>query len=240
MTTTPTPFRPLPTGRPPYLVNTVDSGFAQRDGEIVGLDDGGFVIVWNDSSLTYNSGGTAVLGQRFDALGNKVGGEVKISQFDNGDDTLSVGNGSAITKLANGNLAIVYTDFTGANDAWVRVVNPLTLGVVRDDGIETALNLHTTNPAITSFADNSYVVSYTLVNGGGNNDIFARFVSSTGMVGAPFIVRDNGALDADFSQLATLSNNNFVVVYQQLSGMDHDIFGHNPDRVEPRRCCFGV
>jgi hypothetical protein len=220
MTTTPVAYSTLP----PFAVNTTDGDFAQRDGEIVGLIDGGFVIFWNDSSHAFGSSGTIVVGQRFDALGNKVGGEVKISQFFNGDDTLSVGNGSAITRLANGNLAIVYTDlFSGDNDTLVRVVNPATLGPVRNDQIDADDLLQTKNPAITSFADNSYVVSYTLDNGSGNTDILARIVSPTGTVGAPITVRDDGTLSADFSQLATLSNNNFVVVYQQQIAADHDI-----------------
>jgi len=218
MTTTPVPYRPFPTGRPPYPVNTVDSGYAQTDGEIVGFDDGGFVIVWNDPSLTYNSGGTAVLGQRFDALGDKVGGEVRISAFPgSGSDSLSVLNGSAITKLPNGNLAIVYTHvFTGNNDTWVRVVDPVTLAFVRNDAIELSGSIQTKNPAITSLADNSYVVSYTVDNGNGNTDIGATIVLPNGAVSAPFTVRDNDTKDADLSQLATLLNNNFVVVYQQL------------------------
>ena len=48
MITTPVPYRPVPTGRPSYLVNTIDSGFAQSH-VIVWLDDGSFVIVLNDS-----------------------------------------------------------------------------------------------------------------------------------------------------------------------------------------------
>ena len=84
--------------------------------------------------------------------------------------------------------------------------------------------MQTLNSSIASFADGSYVVSYTLDNGGGNTDILARIVSPTGTVGAPITVRDNGTLDADLSQLATLSNGNFVDVYQQTVGFDHDIY----------------
>jgi hypothetical protein len=34
------------------------------------------VVVWTDDSLTYNPDGSAIVGQRYDSLGNKVGGEV--------------------------------------------------------------------------------------------------------------------------------------------------------------------
>ena len=205
--------------RPFIQANTVDGGTVQQDGQIVGLNDGGYVIIYNDQSPTFTSG-QAIVGQRFDAAGNKVGGELRVGAFDDGQD--SVAGGSSITKLPNGNIAFAYTDvFNGHSDVWVRVLTP-ALGVVRDDAIDTG-SAQTKNASITSFADGSYAVSYTLDNGGGNTDILARIVSATGAVGAPITVRDNGTLGADLSQLATLSNNTFVDVYQRVVGSDHDI-----------------
>src|SRR4051812_48215837 len=201
-------------------VNTVDGGTVQQDGQIVGLNDGGYVIVYNDQSPTFTTGQT-IVGQRFDAAGNKVGAELRVSAFDDGQD--SVANGSSITKLHNGNIAFAYTDlFQGDNDVWVRVVNP-ALGVVRDDAIDTG-TAQTKNASITSFADGGYAVSYTLDNGGGNTDVLAKIVSANGVVGAPITVRANTTLEADFSQLATLSNGNFVDVYQLHEGVAHNIY----------------
>jgi len=67
-------------------------------------------------------------------------------------------------------------------------------------------------------------VSYTLDNGGGNTDILAKIVSATGVVGAPITVRADGTQENDFSQLATLSNNTFVDVYQRHVGSTQDIY----------------
>jgi hypothetical protein len=207
MTTTPrlvTPFT---------QVNTTDNGVFQGDGQIVGLNssDGGYVIIWTDASHTYSTG-LAVIGQRFDAAGNKIGGEVKISRFLNGDD--SIDDGSSITNLHNGNIAVTYTDsFSGQRDTYVRVVNP-SLALVRDDNIDIS-GSPTFDSSITSFADGSYAVSYTVGFGGIDSDVVFRIVSSDGNVGAPIWVKDNGTLPAEHSQLATLSNNNFVAVFQQ-------------------------
>jgi hypothetical protein len=88
-------------------VNTADTPVApggvaaQIDGQIAPLLDGGYVVVWTDSSRTHNPNGTAVVGQRYDAVGNKVGGEVKLSLF-NSPDQFS----PAITALPNGNVTI--------------------------------------------------------------------------------------------------------------------------------------
>jgi hypothetical protein len=71
MTTTPRLVKPF------TQVNTTDGGVPQFDGQIAALQDGGYVVFWTDRSHTY-SGGDAVVGQRYDAAGNKVGGEVPI------------------------------------------------------------------------------------------------------------------------------------------------------------------
>jgi large repetitive protein len=58
---------------------------ARSDAQIARLADGGYVLVWTDSGRTHNTNGSAIVEQRYDSLGNTVGGEVKISQFSSGD-----------------------------------------------------------------------------------------------------------------------------------------------------------
>jgi hypothetical protein len=207
MTTTPRLVKPF------TQVNTTDNGALQYSGQIVGLNssDDGYVVIWTDASHTF-SAGYAVIGQRFDGAGNKVGGEVKINRFVNGDDFNS--DGSSITLLHNGNIAVTYTDLLNNQyDTYVRVVNP-SLDLVRDDIIDASL-LPTFASSITSFADGSYAVSYTVGFGGDDSDVRARIVSSDGTVGEVIAVKDNGTLAAGSSQLATLSNNNFVDVFAE-------------------------
>ena len=79
---------------------------AQFDGEITPRQDGGYVVVWTDLSLTYNPQGGAIVGQRYDSAGNKIGGdpahggEVNLSLFPNGNQSRP-----AVTTLANGDIA---------------------------------------------------------------------------------------------------------------------------------------
>ena len=61
--------------KPGTQVNTTDGSTAQFDGEITPLQDGGYVVVWTDLSLTYNPQGGAIVGQRYDSAGNKIGGD---------------------------------------------------------------------------------------------------------------------------------------------------------------------
>jgi hypothetical protein len=212
MTTTPRLIKSL------TQVNTTDAAdpgnggdAVQADGQIARLADGGYAVVWLDNSRQdlINPNGSAIIGQRYDSLGNKVGGEVKISQFTSGDQF-----SPAITALPNGNVAIAFVDsFSGNQNLHVRIFGPggASLGLVRTDAIDTGAN-QTFNPSITAFADSSYVITYT-VGTGADSDIVARVVSATGTVGAQFDI-DNQTDNRDFSEVATLPNGNFVVVYQ--------------------------
>jgi hypothetical protein len=209
MTTTPQVVKSL------TQVNTADTpvrpgGTAtQNDSQIAPLLDGGYVVVWTDYSRTHNPNGTAIVGQRYDAAGNKLGGEVKLSLFNSPDQITP-----AVTTLANGNVAIAFIDTnSGKQDLYVRIYAPdgASLSLVRTDAIVLGSNL-ASNPSISAFADGSYVVAYT-VGTGDDTDIVARVVSSTGTVGGQFDI-DNQTDNRDFSEVATLSNGNFVAVYQ--------------------------
>jgi hypothetical protein len=78
-------------------VNTSDAGKNRFDGQIIGLADGGYVVVWNDGSHVHNALGSAIASRKYNALSEKVGGEVQLSQFEDGDQL-----SPAINALPNG------------------------------------------------------------------------------------------------------------------------------------------
>src|SRR5262245_17603518 len=212
MATTPRPWNPL------TQVNTTDRG-TQLQSEITALQDGGYVVVWTDTSQTYNSLGTAIVGQRYDAAGNKVGGnpahggEVNLSLFTTGDQSEP-----AVTTLANGDIAVAFVDsFEGRNDIYVRIFDP-SLHLIRTDNIEVSSTVQGFDPSLTALADGSYAVSYTVGLGfflgdGPDDHVVGRFVSATGSVGDQFnIAVANSTTTAESSHLATLSDGNVVAV----------------------------
>jgi hypothetical protein len=88
------------------------------------------------------------------------------------------------------------------------------------------------DPAVTSFADGSYVVSWA-TRTEGDADILARFVTATGQMSVTYPIFDEGsgpaADDSLFPDLATLSNGNFVAVWQDEfngSTTDYDVMYH--------------
>jgi hypothetical protein len=209
------------TWRPTSQVNTTDAAVGaggsahQFRGQIVGLPDGGYFVVWQDTSRALNAGGSAIMGQRYDELGARVGGEVWLTNpIVSGEQILP-----SITGLPDGGIAVAFQDqLAGDDDILVRRVT--TEGTVIDNLDTTAAT--TIDPSIASFADGNYVVAYT-IGSGADTDIAVRAVSATGSVGAQVFIHD----EPDNSlapELATLSNGNFVAVFvDELVGMHTDI-----------------
>jgi hypothetical protein len=196
MTTTPTLLKSA------TLANTTTAG-DQFESQLAALPDDGYLVVWRDLSRTHNAAGDTIVGQRFDAAGNKVGGEINIG-FNNGDQTHA-----AITRFPNGNLAVAFVDtFAGDQDIYVRVYNS-SLGLIRLDNINLGPN-QTFNPSITALGDGSYFVSYTI--GSGADAILGRIVSASGVVGPQFVIDEQINHKFDSSEVATLSNGNVVMV----------------------------
>jgi len=191
----------------PTQVNTLDNAFG---GQIAALHDGGYVVVWQR--------GSTILGQLYGPEGNKVGGEVLLSP-----SIVSASYSPAVTVLSNGNIALAYDNVEGPayddSNTQVRIFDP-ALNLLRTDFIGTSKAQQTFAPALTALADGAYVVSYTAGVGAitptsipDDTDIVARIVSSSAVVGAQFDI-DNQDDNRNFSKLATLSDGNFVAVYE--------------------------
>ena len=82
---------------------------SQFDVALAALSSGGFVAVWSSVSPDYN---VEVVGQRFDALGGKVGDEFLVNTATAGEQ-----GKSAVTGLANGGFAVTWMDGSGLHDA---------------------------------------------------------------------------------------------------------------------------
>ncbi len=65
-----------------FLINT-HSDNSQLEPAVSGLSDGGFVVTWQgDSQNDGDASGSGISGQRFDADGNKVGGEFQVNSHE--------------------------------------------------------------------------------------------------------------------------------------------------------------
>ena len=66
-----------------FLANSYTTGFQLFADVAVDLN-GDFVVVWDDASTIATAPGAAVFGQRFDASGNRLGGEFQVNSYTTG------------------------------------------------------------------------------------------------------------------------------------------------------------
>jgi hypothetical protein len=81
------------------LVNTTTAG-SQQYSKVAVLSGGGFVVVWEDDGGTH----PAIRAQRFDAAGNRVGGEIAIATSATNDQVLP-----SVTARADGGFYATWT-----------------------------------------------------------------------------------------------------------------------------------
>lgn len=109
------------------LVNTTNL-YAQRNADVTALAGGGFVVVWED----YSGGADVVIrAQRYDALGNRAGGELTIASVAGADYITPT-----VTALADGGFYVTYTQVIGpSNQSVVGRVYDANGAFVRDQGV---------------------------------------------------------------------------------------------------------
>src|SRR5687768_10157395 len=87
------------------LVNT-QTVSSQRDAQIAVLPDGGYVVVWTDNGIATGDGDdSSIKAQRFDASGEKVGGEFIVNTATHDNQTFPF-----VATLTSGRFAVTWTD----------------------------------------------------------------------------------------------------------------------------------
>jgi Ca2+-binding RTX toxin-like protein len=146
------------------LVNTTTTG-GQGDAQVVALADGGFAVVWADSS-----GDGSLRLQRYDAAGLAVNGEVVVIEASDNSETPIW---TRITEMASGRLAVVWTTQPNATEgnALVQLVN--------DDGTLSGGPIQMNTTPGTQSAQTQVVA----LPGGGFMALWVESVGTTGAVG---------------------------------------------------------
>jgi hypothetical protein len=203
MTTTPTLWKAQ------TQVNLTDEPIfggvsTQTDAQVVGLADGGYFVLWTDYSHVFNATGSAVIGQRYDAMGVRVGGEQLFNRFGSTGDMAA----PAIAVYADGGIAVAYTSeqYPTGNRITVESNEGGTFAF-STDGLSVR-----TDPALAILSPDSLVLAYTRGTGD-DTDIYGVIYFNEFGEQFDFAIHD----EADNSgnvELATLSDGNFVAVFQ--------------------------
>ncbi len=174
----------------------------------------------SSGDLIGTANGDDLVGQIFDAEGNPIGAEFQVNQGYFADDE----HNAALASRPGGGFVVVYEDTDGVGtsirvqvyDVDGNVVGGAPLTIAEDVGTDGLYN-----PSVAVQADGSFLVTYEFDHNelGTDVDIVGRIVDDTGTVGGQFDIYNftDAALGPD---VATLTNGNYIVVFQDESAGD--------------------
>ncbi|MDA8628446.1 hypothetical protein N9L77_09850, partial [Pseudomonadales bacterium] len=197
-----------------FQVNTYTSN-EQRDPQLVGLESGGFFVIWQSygqDGSSYPSWG--IYGQLFDASGSPVGDEVHVSSFYENDQ-----QSPSVSSLPDGGFIAVWMSYGQDNSEWGifgQRFSPDGQMVGTEFQINTSFSSNQYNPAIAVLDDGSFVVTW-MINGqdGSGWGIFGQRIDSSGFfIGDQFQVNTSTQGQQEDPEIIALSDGGFVVTWK--------------------------
>jgi len=179
------------------------------------LPDGGFVSVWqsdnHEGSGTY---GWGIFGQRYDAAGEKVGGEFRINT--------KIGNHQekpSVTSYADGGFVVVWQSKAQDGSEWGVYGQRYDADGSKTGG-EFRINTNTTsksqkNPSVTELEDGGFVAVWeSNHNSGLGYEIRGQRYDAAGVkVGGEFEINDHHTGDQSLARVVGLADGGFMVAW---------------------------
>jgi len=219
-----------------FLVNSTTAS-NQDIPTIAALVDGGFFIAWQ-SNGDQDGSGFGIFGQRFDAAGVPVGGEVQVNSTSANNQTLP-----AVTALADGGYVVAW-QVDGSQDGWgigifAQRFDAAGAAVGGEFQVNTFNIADQSEPSISALASGGFVVTW---RGGGydwapNQDadswgVYARIYDANGVAVSGEILVNTTTADQQIEpSVAGLPDGGFYVTWTSY-GQDGDgagIFGQRFD-----------
>jgi hypothetical protein len=201
-----------------FVVNLTTGG-TQRFPQITQLTNGNILVSWhtdNDSGAGF-SPGIDIIGQIFDPLGNRIGGEITMNS---GGFFADDEQDPDIAALPDGGFIMVYEDIVTANSNFsIRLLEFDANGslvtsseTVANDPNNGAIPEYF-NPTVTVGSATSILITYQSneVVGGDSRIVGKIYNSVTNTYSAEIDLIDFPGINAD-SQVAVLNNGNFAIV----------------------------
>jgi hypothetical protein len=204
----------------------VSTATASKDNaDVASLVGGGHVVVWSSLSQTPDGGGWGVFAQRYDAAGEKVGGEFLVNTT-TGSDQLEPSVAAITGGALDGGFVVVWQSLNQDGSGWGVYAQRYDAGGAKVGG-ETLVNATTDNnqlyPAVAGLADGAYAVVWTDSNGTDREDVLLRVFNADGSPATEEVqVNQTTALaqrneDWVSETITTLEDGRFVVTWTDYS-----------------------
>ncbi len=198
---------------------------------VAALDDGGWLAVWQSDGANGDNSGYGIVGQRFAANGDAVGGEFLVNQTTNNSQF-----DAQVTVLANGGYAVTWNSYTASNlhDVLARVYAANGQAVTNEFTVNTTTaNYQYTrgfvSENIAGLSDGSFVIVWTDSNNtdGSGSGIFARRFAADGSALDTSEVQVNTTTVStqDYASVAALSDGGYVVTWGDANSADGSGWG---------------
>ena len=185
-------------------VNDANDSSDERP-SIAALSNGGYVTVWTNDS--------EILARLFDADGKSVSDQIQVNTTtDNTQDY------SDVAGSVNGGFVVVWSSSAQDGSGWGIYAQAYDNNGAKV-GTELLVNTYTSNdqnyPSITALTGGGYVVSWSGYSSQGSSEISAQLITDAGALsGSEFAVNTNASSTQKISEVASLEDGGFIVVYE--------------------------
>jgi hypothetical protein len=196
------------------LVNKTRTGERSMP-SIAALTGGGFVVAWQSSGQ--DGSGLGIVGRRFDATGNALGGEFRVNTVAANDQALP-----SVARLANGGFVIAWQSAL-QDGSGLGIYMQRFAGTGRRVGGETRVNTTTAGdqgaPRVAGFSNGGYVVVWVSnKQDGSGKGVYAQAFTDAGVkANVEFQVNTTTKLDQYQPAAAAFASGKFVVVWTSRS-----------------------
>ncbi|WP_159690023.1 PKD domain-containing protein [Cognatazoarcus halotolerans] len=209
---------------PEFQVNT-QTLYNQDEPAVAGLQNGGFVVTWTDSSL--DGDGDGIFAQVFNASGAKVGTDFQVNT-----STQSSQNTSAVVGLSDGSFVVAYSSYySTTTSSYYDVLAQRFAADGTALGAEFALNTQVSGtqsqPQLSALSGGGFVAIWADSAGdaSGYGIVAQRFASDGGKVGSEIAVNATTTGTQQGPDVAGLPDGGFVAVWEY----NNDIYAQRFD-----------
>jgi len=199
----------------------------QGDPSVTALSSGGFVVAWQ--SFGQDGGDFGVHGQRYDANGNKQGGEFQANTYTDDDQ-----ENPSVTGLSNGGFVVTWqSQNQDGDDNGIHGQRYDANGTAVGD--EFRVNSTTagdqTDPSVTGLSGGGFVVTWQSGDGSGDGVYAQRYDADGNAQGTESRINTHTAGNQENPSVTALSGGGFVVAWDS-EGQDGSLFGVHGQRYD--------